>query len=279
MAAWRAATVALGMVLLAACGPVGGTLSPREFRDAYAKVIARDVPNVTVAPLGDDMVEVRHKDGGVARARIDNAYAAYRANPAALDEILQRYAGIVASSMAADDSIVAKDLVVLVRPSTYVPSGSDPDGKPQEPPLTRPLAEGLLQFVAVDRADSFMVPPADALREELKMDHAAIWARALANTEAKVKGPAPSAQTVVVSTGEGLAVSLMAQEAYWDAPAMQAGGAPVVSPVGRDELVIVHQGAPEVVDALKRSAGQDQREDLVSNHVFVRRGGKWVKLD
>jgi len=268
------------LVALAACSGGGKVLSRQEFRDAYAEAIKHAAPGVTVTPVAGDALEVRRGDKDPARARIDNAYAAYRANPRDLDEILGHYAKLVADAVDNEPTYAAEDLVVLVRPTTYAKGDpalgavEGPDGEP----LTRPLAGDVLLIVAADRPDSFVLPAAGDLRERLKLDAAAIWTRAAANTHARLKGPAPTSKVDIVTTGEGIASSLMAQDDYWDSPAMKARGETVVSPIGRDRLVILHGPTADEVAAWRRTAAEDDREDLLSQSLFVRRGGKWEPL-
>jgi hypothetical protein len=129
---------------------------------------------------------------------------------------------------------------VLVRPTTFSP---DPDDAAR-PKLSRPLGAGLMAVVAIDAPANYIYAPAEDLRADMKAEDAAIWAKALENTRRHLtKRPRPPAmgRPVTFTTGEGMASSLLFEDAFWDSPEMTAAGPLVVSPMGKDFLMLALQ--------------------------------------
>jgi hypothetical protein len=273
------------LALSAACAKGGPIMSMRAFRNAYVAEIRKERPSDTVAVVSADELRVQSPSGGDSEAFIDNAYAFYRQNPDQLQAILEQYVGTLAAA-ASPVPYTAEKLLVLVRSTNYLAalyaaqarSGQADSG----PPYTRPIAPGLTAFVAEDQPTTYFFPPAEVLRSALKMDDAAIWSRALANTRRKLPGSPPAKANgalVALTTGEGLAASLMAVPDYWDAAAMQVGGPPVVAPVGKDMVLVTHLSHPSGIAALRTLARKsvDDPDGLI-DQLYVRRAGAWEPL-
>jgi hypothetical protein len=241
------ALIALLLGPVAWDAPRAEPLSMTEFRDAYSVEVRREHPEDKVRIVADDELEITTRDHGPITAFIDNAYNFYLTAPDQLDDILRRYVSLVYES-AQLPKITADKLLVLVRPASYAeaqaPMAAAP-GSTYGPLLTRPLAGDLLAIVAVDTPSSYAFVPGSTLRGDLKMDDAAIWKAALANTVAKAPPPPTDQKTFVFSTGTGLGSSLLAEDAFWDQPEMQKGGPPVVAPISKDVLLVAHADDPK----------------------------------
>lgn len=274
--------VALAIALVGACGGGGGRaqaatpMSMRAFRDAYVAEVRNDIPGATVKVTADDVIEVTDRRGKVSTAFLDNAYAHYREDPGSLGAILKRYVGEV---LAAGDGppFTADELRVMVRPASYLSLTA-----PDKAPLHRPLAGDLVAIVAIDQPTRYLYPPEYELRAKLQLSNEALWARALKNTARKLPGVPPDGGKKAIdalTTGEGLAASLLAEPGYWDTPALQVGGPPVVAPVGKDMVLLVHLGDPGGVAALRKIAAKSADDpDGLSTQLFVRRSGVWEVL-
>ena len=261
-------------------------MSIADFRDAYAAAIRRAHPDAQVKAVADDELEVTLAGGnGEHDVFVDNAYNFYRADPTQLDAILARYVA-AAEEAQRPETDDPSQLVVLVRPRSYLErvtrlqQGSRHRGVTA--PLTRPIAGDLLAFVAIDHPNTYDFPPADRLRAELKMDDDAIWTRALANTAKHLPGlPRPSRTKAIATlmSGDGLGSSLLAEPDIWDAPTQQKGGAPVVAPVAKDMVLLVHADDAEGVAVLRQLAAKDAGDpDGLTQQLFVRRNGAWEVL-
>jgi hypothetical protein len=275
-----AAIAAVGMALAAAAPAwAADLLSLRDFREAYVAALKTADPAVKIEAVTDDELKVTAADGKSLTAFLGNAYNAYRQNPEELNNILQHYTGVAVSALS-EPTMTADKLVVLVRPEGYGEAmfARAPKGTVNPRPLSRPLAPGLSLYVAVDQPQSFVIPQASDLRDKLKLTDEQIWATALANTHRRLPDHLTEQQGMTVLTGLEVSPSLMAFDAFWDSPDMQKGGPPVVSPYGRDSLLVVHGDKPGVIEALHKAAleGKDT-PDALTDAIYVRRQGHWVQ--
>jgi hypothetical protein len=258
-------------------------LTMAQFRDAYVAELAREYPDDTVTVTGEDQLQITSPLAQVWTAYLDNAYKFYRQDPAHLTDILKRYISIMGET-AAEPQISADKLIVLVRPASYAQTQLSMAAAPGQPDfgplLTRPLAGDLLAFVAVDQPHTYSFPPASVLRKALRLDDAAIFQRALENTERRVRGPAsPPPGLFVYTTGAGVASSLVAESDFWDQPGMQIGGAPVIAPVAKDLVIVAHADDASSIASLRKAAAQSATDpNGLTSDLFVRRSGAWVLL-
>lgn len=271
----------LAMLCLTAASP--NLLSGPAFRDAYVDALRTAIPDVEVELRDDETFTAKWDADKEIEVNTGNAYRRYREDPDELAAILARYVAVVTQL----DEPGASDpgtLVILIRPADYVEGAvrfvaAKPGPPAVDPtPLSRPLAGDLRAYVAVDSATAFSIPAAADLRDKLKLDDAAIWDRALANTTPQLLRPRPPGRKAVsiITTGKGLAASLLVDDAYWDSPRMRAAGPLFVSPVGRDMVVVVRDDG-KVLDSLRRIAAEEVGEpDGLSSLILTRRDGAWV---
>jgi len=252
-------------------------ISIQAFRDAYVAAVVKAYPTATVKVVADDAVEIGDSHGGSVTSSLDHAYAYYQQDPKELEAILK---GEVETLGAASQplSVTAGKLVVLVRPAAFLPTGM-PAAKT---PLHRPLAGDLIVLVGADGGVAWIYPPAAKLRAQLKMDNDAIWAQALANTGQEIPGVPALGKRRALATltgGHGLTSSVLAEPGVWDTPAMQVGGAPVVAPIAKDMVLVIHLDDAKGVAALRGLAAKSQTDpDALTQQLFVRRNGAWEVL-
>jgi hypothetical protein len=252
-------------------------MSMTEFRDAYVAAVQKAHPEDKVAIKSDNVVDVTNAKGETTTTYLDHGYAAYRQDPGALAEIMDHE--LAALDVAANmDAFTADQLLVLVRPASYLAADTPRSKKP----LSRPIAGDLVALVGVDQPKTWEYPPASRLRRVLKMTNDEIWDRALANTAKRLPAlPKPSAKKVVSAlvSDAGLSSSLLAEPDIWDTPEQQQGGAPVVAPVAKDMVLMVHEGDAKGVAALRGIAAKAASDsEGLSDQLFVRRNGAWEVL-
>jgi hypothetical protein len=203
---------------------------------------------------------------------MERGYGLYRQEPERLDEFVQSYArSFLPVPLRADA------LRVLVRTDASNPAAEGPSG---DRGLTRPIAGGLIAIVAVDGPDAFEFPRGSRLRSGLKLDDAAIWSRALANTRALASfepRPLKPGQPAGLETGRGLASSVLVDEAFWTSPVMVAQGPVVVALAGRDEIYLARISDTGLVDALRGELARNAGTVLFPK-LLVRRNGRWEVL-
>jgi len=253
-------------------------MSLPQFRQAFVDEIHREYPTARVEPVGDDAVEVTPANGSAVTSYLDHAYDIYRQDPSHLADLLKQFVGVLGTATVVP-TITADKLLILVRPSSYAQGQAG--GPFPGPLLMRPLAGDLQAFVAVDQPNSYAFPRASELRSALRMKNDAIWARALQNTQAELPAPAkaPPKHVFVLTSGQGIASSMLAEADFWDRADMQVGGAPVVAPVSKDIVLITHEGDAKGIAAMRAAAAKSANDpEGLTTDLFVRRNGGWEVL-
>ncbi len=82
----------------------------------------------------------------------------------------------------------------------------------------------------------------------------------------------------MVSTTNGLGLSLMLMDEAWRRPDLLGKGDPIVLLVSRTVFLLAHEGDSASIDALEILLEKEEASpasDLLSPNMFVRRGGRW----
>lgn len=191
-------------------------LSPTAFRDRFAAAIAAATGSAA-RPVDDYTLSAKTTDGTDLTIHTDNAYAAYRADPAQIDTILARYVRTLTDAGDAGHESIDQ-LIVIVRPTDYLSRSVPSDSRTPSGIQPRPMAGDLSYFLAVDSPDSIRT----ASRSDLKrwhVDEAAAWTRAFANLAGRIS---PLSVTHLgsedgasgIGAASGLAPSLLADPSY-----------------------------------------------------------------
>jgi hypothetical protein len=218
----RALLLLASLWVLAAAGEPA-PLSPQAFRDRFAAAVATATGHAT-KPIDDYTFDAKSSDGSDITINTDNAYAAYRADPAQLDAIIGRYTRTLAGTEDAGHD-ATDQLIVIVRPSDYLarnlPSGSQTGGFV----APRPMAGDLSYFLAVDSPESIRTAGKSDLAR-WHIDEATAWKIAIGNLGARVGsisvlhlGADDGANGI--GAASGLAPSILADPTYCakDSPA------------------------------------------------------------
>lgn len=270
------ALLALAIGLASAGGAAAQAgLSKQAFRERIVAQVKREQPAAKVELVGDLDVRVTVPGDEPMIQSFVRPYGIYQAEPQRLAEIV----GAMSASFR-PVAVTPEALLVLVRSSASNPPPGP--GGSADRGLTRPIAGDLIALVAVDAPDTYKFLRGSILRSKLKLDDAAIWARAQANTRTaaaiapRTVRPGPP---VEISTGKGLAASLLADEAFWTSKPVAASGPVVVAAVGRDELYLSPLSDARAVAALKQGLADVANEpETLSARLLVRRNGRWEIL-
>lgn len=264
-----AVAIWLGFVSAAAAQ---ATLDLLEFRDRVAAEIRRELPEAKIVLLGQVGLRVILPGESPKDQSMERAYDIYRQEPGRLAELVQAYARSFRPI-----PVTAAGLRVLVRTDA---SNPPPEGAAGDRGLTRPIAGGLIAIVAMDGPDAFEFPRGSRLRSGLKMDEAAIWTRALANTRRLIPfepRPLKAGEPVSLESGKDLSSSLLVDDAFWNSRVMTAQGPVVVALAGRDEIYLALLSDTPIVAAY-RNALAEAAGDALFPRLLVRRGGRWEVL-
>jgi hypothetical protein len=249
-------------------------LDLQAFRERVAAAVLERHPAAEIERVGDEtlVVDLDGKSGG-AVLQAGRLHGLYRECPEDLDRLVEQLA---AAAEGAAAPATLDSLRVLVRPATYLfPPG--PGGDTQ---LSRPIAGDLLAFVAVDAADSISFPTAAALRDELGLDSAMLWERALANTRAglpEIELPEATFISVIICDGSE-ATSALADDYLWDRLDADAADGVLVLPAEKNALAVMAGFSAEAIPALREVlAIAEVSPDYLSSMPLTRRGGRWIE--
>ena len=261
-------------LLLASAGSAAAQkpLTLIEFRDRVAAEVRRQQPQASVVLLGQTGLRVAEPGDEPKDQSMERGYSLYRDDPSRLSALVASYGRSFIPA-----PIMAQSLRVLVRSDRSNP----PPGPAGDRGLVRPIAGGLLALVAVDGPDSYEILRVSVLRSRLKLDDAAIWTRALANTRALI--PFKPQKLVPGQPArlshEGIASTILADDAFWNAPAMAAQGPIVVAAPSRDEIFLMLASDQRMVAAIRQELARVADDpDTLFPRLLVRRNGRWEVL-
>ena len=216
----------------------GSTMGRAAFRRHVEEVIARRLPGARVEATGPLTLRIE-AGGGSTVAELDNAYARYTAEPAALDPLCDAYLASLADSLAElggpDPSLPPLDrLVATVRHGDLV---TDPELAGHT--VSRPIAGDLHQVLSLD-APRYMrhVTPDEVAGLGLPAD--ALHDRAAGQVMA-IMGPPdyqPLGRVTMPMGGGVYESSLIVVDAFWDAMRERHGPAMVFAVPTRDVLLV-----------------------------------------
>jgi hypothetical protein len=264
------------MVGSSACDAQTKTITLPEFQTRVVEAMARRHPDAKITRVGTHQIQAQVPGKELWTTNLDRVFGLYEGTPGELETIVNN----MASSMdAADAAVTADTLIVIVRPEEFTLAGQDSS---HERALNRQVAPGLFAIVAIDRPDSYAVHQGSLLRQELKMDDAALWARATANTRTHwgaPQGALPGKGISEITKVDGLASSLLIDGAFWDSPVLAQGAPVVVAVFARDNLLLARLSDIEAVGRLRKTmAGVRDDPNGLTNDLIVRRNGHWELL-
>lgn len=290
---WRISAVVVLATGLAWSGLAAAAepLTPAQFRDAYVAELRKQAPNASIKVISETELHIKGgPDADEQIAYLDNAYRRYRADPAALEEVLARHVTSTTSTLMGTPSITAENAIVLVRQAEFsddyealMRAKPPKDGKAPGPLAVRPLPGNLVLVIASDQPTAYLYSSAADVVENLGSLDAA-WTRAIANTEALI-GEADGSEAgaiVVLTTRKGSGSSLLVVDSFWDKIEASGLGAPVVLLADRNTVAMAFEGNADSIRDLKLIArGLVEEpgkfdEPMLSSSLLIRRKGQWV---
>jgi hypothetical protein len=270
----RSMVLAAVLALAIAGNAVAATLAPAQFQDRVVREVLKRHPDARISRPNDHQLIVDIPGRNTFSSNLERIFSLYQQTPGELDLIVAN----AAASLDADDvEITQEALIIIVRPEAYVPVTAAGDRAP-----FRPLAGGMVAVVAIETHDAYVIRPSSELRAKLKLQDAEIWRRASSNTRLHVAfapRELPAKGIAEISSGQGLASSLLFDDAFWDSPELTRHGPVVVAAVARDNLFVALLSDGEAVGRM-RKAMASVRDDPngLTNDLIVRRNGHWETL-
>lgn len=248
-------------------------LSREQFRDRVVEEARRTYPTATVAPVGELAFSAKGLPTGVdLNANLDNAYALYAADPETLADIVGRHV----RALAVTDEAVGDErsrVVAIIRHRDLLAAFRGRD------PVWRPFVGDLVEIIAIDSAETIMIPPVNVLAGYgVTADEA--WALAASNLRARL-GPLrigaleEGSTVVVVAADSGLAPSILSD------PAFCTAGEPdrFYFLLSREAFVSADSSLPGAEADFRRAVQELRRGQTASDTPFVCRGGEYVVME
>jgi hypothetical protein len=249
-----------------------------QLRQRYVTELSKSHPELKTELVKDDQVDLIGPDGIRSSVFLDNDYQRYLTDPKQLDHVLD--VAVKSDVEARGQWIISKDkLLVLVRPQAWLDM-SDGREKPR-PPLSRPFAQGLLVFIAVNGDYAIEFPAVDEVHKAMGQNDSLIWDVALRNVE-ELRGPVraepqPSG-LVIISTNPNMASSILVDGAISGLPEVKALGSKVAVLIGEDAVVAGRSDDPKAIQAL-RDMVVGHPAEWVSDALYAPApGGGWTEL-
>lgn len=222
MRAWLIAAVLL--CLVAQPARAQQLLSPREFGDAAIALIRHNAPQAQIERRDDLGIYVHGgTEDGEYVMNLDNAYREYQTNPAALTDILDRWARVAAQGP--EHAQMRERVVTVLRPRSMIDQFEAESGAMRRsnnlPPsalVWRPFAGDLVEVVVFDGAESIQYAMVESL-QQIDITPETAWVIAPDNLPARlgeleVQGVGGTQHLIYVTGGNGLALSPLADREF-----------------------------------------------------------------
>ena len=250
-------------------------MSIEVFREQVIEVLLLEHPRAVIERPNRDEIGVQWESGlkGPLTFSVQDPYAWYLTDPRELIAAIQQAAIYILISSV---SPTLDMLTVVVQGADY-----HPHPNPENPPLTRTIVDGLLAVVTVDNRYGYQFLGASSLRDELKLDDAGLWSRAMQNTIARLEiddVPLEAGRPTNLLRGDGLATSLLLVDEFWDAPRQKE--ALVAAPVAPNKLAVAPEGDRRSIRRLRETMRTDPLDPQWRRFkgLLVRREGRWEVL-
>jgi len=232
-------------------------------------------PEAAIERPDRDAIEVRwdgHEDGPLTFS-VAEAYGWYQQNPRELVRAIERVGTFILISSVKP---APEALAVIVQGSRYNASAN-----PAHPALIRPVVDELVAVVLVDNKYGYQFLTAPTLRDQLGLDDAALWDRAMRNTLARLEidtVPLEANRPTELLRGDGLATSLLLVDEFWDPP--RQNDVLVAAPVAPNKLGVAAERDTRSIKVMRRMMSRDPLDPHWRQFrgLLVRRQGRWEVL-
>jgi uncharacterized protein YtpQ (UPF0354 family) len=275
----------MGALMILAGGAHAENLNPRAFTEVVAKAAAALVPSAKVAVTGDLELETRSAGGETTTTDLNNAYQLYVQHPEHLDDVIRRYARVLADTVQAGaNATVDRSRIVPVIKSRQWVEGmrqvQDGQNNTQKARLlTEPFNAQLAIVYAEDRPSStrYLTTRDDA------GDSTQLHDLALANLRRvlpKIEMRSGADGTFLVTAGGTYEASLLLVDDLWSGGQIKVDGDIVVAVPARDVLLVTGSHNRAGIRNLHDLAAKLATGPYALTPVLLAyRGGKFVEFD
>ena len=274
-------------VFAAAALQAAEPLTPKQFTARYAKAVEATYEGATAEVVGDLEVEITSADEQSARSYLDNAYANYQADPAALDEVLQQYVGAVANTLYPPPRNDIDKLFPVIKDNSYIrevkaalSQSKDYDSGDPFPLHYERLNRELVVMYAFDSETGISFASTEDI-QAFDIAGPALRKRAVANLMGylpDISREGSNSLFLLVADGNYEA-SLLLADKIWTRDNFDVAGDIVVFVPARDVLLVTGSEDAEGLAAARSLIANNQWSYFISEHAFVRTSDGWAVLD
>lgn len=278
--------VMLALLMVGVLAVAAELLTPRAFTQEYFKAAQVMLPSVQLTIKADLELAAKAPSGMEATVYLDNAYSAYRSDPASKTQIIERYLGSLSVLNKSEDHIDRSRIVPVVKDRGWLAEmtrATQSRGATQTPEFySEDYNSDLVILYAEDTPQSIRYL-SDKSFEELKLQRSELRPLALANLKLllpKIDVQATSPIQMVVADGNYEA-SLLLFDSLWTGDRIKVDGEIVVAIPARDLLLVTGSNNKAGIAELRQIAKQFgyQANYRLTDKLFVYRSGRFVSFD
>lgn len=278
----RLTSLATALLLISCSGP--GVLTPQEFTAEFVQALHSGSPAIEVRTLEDLRLQIKSANGLESTAYLDNAYNAYRKDPASKAVVLQHYvAGVIETMNHGSAKVDPARIVPVVKDRAWIEETTKAvlaQGAAKAPEYYfETLNDELVVIYGEDRPEN-VAYLSTATIAELKIDQAELRRLACANLQ-RILPPIrriPAGGVISIEGAESYQSSLLLLDSLWTDGRLGVRGEIVVGVPSRSVLLVAGSQDPAGLARLRENVDEVYRADTyrLTRKLFVYRDGRFV---
>jgi uncharacterized protein YtpQ (UPF0354 family) len=278
----RLTTLATALLLISCSGP--GVLTPREFTAEFVQALRSGSSTLEVRVIEDLRLQIKSPNSVESTAYLDNAYDAYRKDPARKAEVLQHYvAGVIETMNRGSAKADPAHIVPVIKDRAWMEETTKAvlaQGAAKAPEYYfETFNDELVVIYGEDRPEN-VVYLSTARIAELKIDHAELRRLACANLQ-RILPPVervPMDGMISIEGADSYQSSLLLLDSLWTDGRLGVRGEIVVGVPSRSVLLVAGSQDPSGLARLREHVEEVYRTDTyrLTRKLFVYRNGRFV---
>lgn len=274
----------LAAMLLAEVAAAGEPMSPQAFTREYIERIAAAYPGAAGTRVGELEVALTYGDDKSLTSYLDNAYARYKTDPDAVDEILHDYVRSLGATFSAGaDRHEAAALVPVIKDNQYLESMQalitaqrDAGGNVPAAAYYERLNAELVVLYAFDSEYSMAIASRQAI-EAAGVPLPELRQLAVDNLMARLPEITRQGDDTLsmLVAGGNFEASLLLVDALWNKDNFHVRGDIVAFVPSRDVLLVTGSDDADGLAQARRLIRDNAWSYMISPQGFVRRDGTW----
>lgn len=257
-------------------------LSPTQFSEIYIEAFRAHAPQVAITSAGPLHLEVTAGESGSTTVYLDNAYARYRADHHAADEIIDDYVtGMLEFIEQNGRPIDVSRVVPVIKDAGYLADIRASTGADLS--MAHEAYNALLEIHYAEDLPRNIRYLSEQGLQEAGLAPAERRARSIENLRALLpKVEVHGGKGVyLVTAGGAYEASLLLLDDLWQNPALQVAGEIVVAIPARDTLLVTGSEDDQGLEFVRRQAADVSKQSAyyLTKQLFIFRRGRFVPFE